>query len=229
MSDALPPPHPAVGDISADELLAEAERRARRLLGRTPMAVGATLVAGWPALLQAAAEVLDPHDTHRHLGESYQATRPDPVRGAAAVVDRMAFEAAAIGGPAVPTITHPASGPDHQRMATGRGAAATAEAPRIAAAPDSDRPDFRRHNGGTAGPQHAHGGRPRHPGQPSRQPAPSATGASRSRAVPTDGTTTRAAEHPRSAGVDQPRRAPQETPWRSTRRRRRRRTAQSPP
>jgi hypothetical protein len=72
------------------------------------MAVGATLVAGWPALLRAAAEVLDPHDTHRHFGESYQATRPDPVRGAAAVVDRMAFEAAAIGGPAVPTVTHPA-------------------------------------------------------------------------------------------------------------------------
>src|SRR6476659_4502356 len=91
------------------KLLAGAERRARRLLGRPPTAAGATLVAGWPALLRAAAEVLDPHDSHQHLGEAYQATRPEPVRGAAAVVDRMVFEAAAVGGPAVPTITHPAA------------------------------------------------------------------------------------------------------------------------
>ena len=109
MSDTLPPPQPPGTGFTADELIAEAERRARRLMGRTSPAVGATLVAGWPALLRAAAEVLDPHDTHRHLGEAYQATRPEPVRGAAAVVDRMVFEAAAVGGPAVPTITHPAT------------------------------------------------------------------------------------------------------------------------
>jgi hypothetical protein len=108
MSDTLLVPRPPGIGFTAAELLAETERRARRLLGRTSPVVGATLVAGWPALLRAAAEVLDPHDTHRHLGEAYQATRSEPVRGAAAVVDRMVFEATAVGGPAVPTITHPA-------------------------------------------------------------------------------------------------------------------------
>lgn len=110
MSDGPTPPAPTgpAADFSPDELLAEAERRARRLLGRTPHAVGATLVAGWPALLGAAAEVLDPHDTHRHLGEDYHPTRPDPVRGAAALVDRLSFEAVAVGGSEVATVTHPA-------------------------------------------------------------------------------------------------------------------------
>ena len=58
MSDTLPLPQPPGSGFTADELIAEAERRARRLVGRTSPAVGATLVAGWPALLRAAAEVL---------------------------------------------------------------------------------------------------------------------------------------------------------------------------
>lgn len=62
MSDTLPPSQRSAG-FNADEVLDDAERRARRPLGRRSTAGGATLVAGWPTLLRAAAEVLDPHDT----------------------------------------------------------------------------------------------------------------------------------------------------------------------
>ena len=111
MSDASPLPSPKAGTaFTADELLAEAERRARRLLGRPTTAAGAALIAGWPGLLRAAAEVLDPHATPRYSGAAQGATRPDSGTNtaAAAAVDRMTSEAAAVGGPAVPTITHPA-------------------------------------------------------------------------------------------------------------------------
>lgn len=102
-------PQPGItpGDFSADELLAEAERRARQLLGPTSPAVAATLVAGWPDVLQAASEVLDPDDTHRHLGHPYHPARPDRTRRAGALVDQLIMEATAVGGPNVPTVSHP--------------------------------------------------------------------------------------------------------------------------
>lgn len=46
--------------FSAGELLAESEHRARQLLERSSAQAAATLVAGWPDLLRAAAEVWTP-------------------------------------------------------------------------------------------------------------------------------------------------------------------------
>lgn len=95
-------------EFTAGELLAEGERRARPLLGRNSRAAGPTLVSGWPDVLRAAAEVLELGDSHRHLDQAYHPARQLRTHQAGALIGQLALEAAAVRGPQVPTVTHPA-------------------------------------------------------------------------------------------------------------------------
>lgn len=45
---------------------------------------------------------------HRHLGQPYHPARQERTRRAGDLVDQLILEAAAVGGPQVPTVTHPA-------------------------------------------------------------------------------------------------------------------------
>lgn len=109
--------HPVAGDgpFTVGELLADAERAARQLLGRPITADGTSLLAGWEAVLAAAAEVLT--TTGAKTPTTTQTTTPATALGATkggdtaqlvtGLVGRLAEEARVVEVGQVPSRLHP--------------------------------------------------------------------------------------------------------------------------
>lgn len=80
-----------MSEFTAAELLADADREARQLLGRARPTDGPALAAGWPGILDAASQVLAAIP-HQH-GEPAH----DNGTGLSVTVDRMIAEVRAVG------------------------------------------------------------------------------------------------------------------------------------
>jgi transposase len=76
--------HPIVGDgpFTVGELLADAERTARRLLGRPITADGTSLLAGWDVVLAAASEVLAAQTTASQCAQQVRSAHHQPTHAA---------------------------------------------------------------------------------------------------------------------------------------------------
>ena len=96
--------HPIVGDgpFTVGELLVDAERTARRLLGRPSTADGTSLLAGWDVVLAAASEVLAAQTT-----ASATPAVGDAVGLVSGLVAQLAEEAQAVAVAQVPSRLHP--------------------------------------------------------------------------------------------------------------------------
>ena len=96
--------HPIVGDgpFTVGELLADAERTARRLLGRPITADGTSLLAGWDVVLAAASEVLAAQTT-----ASATPAGGDAVGLVSGLVTKLVEEARAVEVAQVPSRLHP--------------------------------------------------------------------------------------------------------------------------
>ena len=96
--------HPIVGDgpFTVGELLADAERTARRLLGRPSTADGTSLLAGWDVVLAAASEVLAAQTT-----ASATPAVGDAVGLVSGLVAQLTEEAQAVAVAQVPSRLHP--------------------------------------------------------------------------------------------------------------------------
>jgi len=101
--------HPVAGDgpFTVGELLADAERTARQLLGRPITADGTSLLAGWDAVLAAAAEVLTATATTTPATALGAADGPDAAQLVTGLVARLAEEARAVEVGQVPSRLHP--------------------------------------------------------------------------------------------------------------------------
>jgi len=99
--------HPA-GDtpFSVGELLVDADRTARQLLGRPPDADGTSLLAGWDAVLDAASQLLTAGTagTARTAGTDAADRMTGPGTG---LVTQLAEEARVVGVAQVPSRVHP--------------------------------------------------------------------------------------------------------------------------
>ena len=116
--------HPIAGDgaFTVGELLADAERTARRLLGRPVTADGTSLLAGWDVVLAAASEVLAAQTT-----ASATPAVGHAVGLVSGLVAQFAEEAQAVAVAQVPSRLHP----DIVRVTcTWRQAAAASERPK---------------------------------------------------------------------------------------------------
>lgn len=111
-------------EFSATELLADADRRARQLLGRDGAADGASLLAGWPGLLDAASDV---------LAAGKPASPPGPAR---VLVERLAAEATAVGSPRIVTSSFRPRDPRPPHPALARIIATWAQAAALLNRPD---------------------------------------------------------------------------------------------